>query len=100
MITSDLFSEMLPKPLHASVISNATEAQILRLRDYLRHRSCHTHELRRVGISHPAGRVQDLINRGFTITTSRVTTVDTDGYTHHGVALYSLIAEPEREVSA
>ena len=59
MTTGDLFAGTLPKPLHAAPASSATEAQIARLLGYLHRRPCHTHELRRFGISHPAGRVQD-----------------------------------------
>jgi hypothetical protein len=74
--------------------SSATEAQIERLIDLLRTGRRHTHELRKHGISHPAGRVQDLEKRGFVIASSRTTTVDTDGFTHRGVALYELRREP------
>lgn len=75
--------------------STATEAQIQRLLEMLRTAPRNTHELRRNGISHPAGRILDLSKRGFLITTSRVTTVDSDGFRHVGVALYSLDGEPE-----
>ena len=96
-MTGDLFFGSLPLPLYFAPESSATEAQIQRLLDHLRRRPCHTHELRRGGISHPAGRVQDLIKRGHTIATSRVATLDSDGFTHHAVALYTLVAEPESE---
>ncbi|MET3498161.1 helix-turn-helix domain-containing protein [Variovorax boronicumulans] len=74
--------------------STATEVQLAKLLARLRHRPHHTHELRQCGISHPAGRVLNLMERGFLIESARVTTVDSDGFQHHGVALYSLIAEP------
>jgi hypothetical protein len=74
--------------------STATEAQIERLVAMLRIRPRHTHELRRDGISHPAGRVLDLTKRGYLITADRVTTVDSDGFRHVGVARYSLVSEP------
>lgn len=74
--------------------STATEAQIAKLIARLRRRPHHTHELRMCGISHPAGRVLDLAKRGFVIDSSRVSTVDSDGFTHVGVALYELLAEP------
>ncbi|KWT83878.1 hypothetical protein APY03_4433 [Variovorax sp. WDL1] len=48
-----------------------------------------------LGISHPAGRVLDLQERGYVLESARVASVDSDGFTHRGVALYSLIAEPE-----
>ena len=75
--------------------STATEAQIERLIALLRHAPRHTHELRCMGISHPAGRVLDLVKRGYHVASDRVTTVDGDGFTHVGVARYSLISEPE-----
>lgn len=67
-----------------------TEAQIQRTLAMLKHRPRHTYELRRQGISHPAARVMDLVKRGYLITSSRITTVDGDGFTHTRVALYSL----------
>ena len=76
------------------VASTTTEAQHQRLLTLLRVRPRHTHELRSVGISHPAGRVRELIRRGYEISSARVTSVDGDGYTHVGVALYSLLSEP------
>lgn len=74
--------------------STATEAQLAKLIALLRQGSRHTHELRRLGISHPAGRVRDLKGRGFQIDSSRCVTVDSDGFTHRQVARYSLLAEP------
>jgi hypothetical protein len=55
----------------------------------------HTHELRKVGISHPSGRVHDLEKRGFVFDSDRITTIDSDGYMHRGVALYTLVSSPE-----
>lgn len=78
-----------------SARSTATEAQIQRLLDMLRTNRRNTHELRKVGISHPAGRIQDLKKRGFAIDKSTISTVDSDGYVHVGVALYELIGEPD-----
>ena len=75
--------------------STATEVQMAKLLVRLRTRPHHTYELRKCGISHPAGRVLNLVERGFLIESARVTSVDSDGFTHRGVALYSLIAEPE-----
>ena len=75
--------------------STATQVQIEKLIASLKRRPCHTHELRMMGISHPAGRVFDLVKRGYMIETARVTTVDSDSFRHVGVALYTLVAEPE-----
>ena len=83
-----------PNKRKFTAASTATEAQIQRMTAMLRHAPRNTHELRRHGISHPAGRVQDLLQRGFVIASDRITTVDGDGYPHVGVALYSLLAEP------
>lgn len=73
--------------------STATEAQIQKLISRLRLRPHHTHELRSCGISHPSGRVQDLLKRGYEIETARITSVDSDSFVHKNVALYTLIAE-------
>ncbi len=75
--------------------STATEAQNDKLAELLEIAPRHTHELRRLGISHPAGRVQDLEARGYVIGSDRVTTVDDFGFTHKGVARYSIISRPE-----
>jgi hypothetical protein len=75
--------------------STATEAQIERLVEMLRIRNRHTHELRKLGISHPAGRINDLKKRGYIFHKQLINTVDSDGFTHVNVALYSLISEPE-----
>ncbi|WP_185735416.1 helix-turn-helix domain-containing protein [Burkholderia sp. Bp9099] len=53
----------------------------------------HTYHLRSLGCSHPAARVQELIRMGFPIASSRITATDSDGFTHHGVALYELLGD-------
>jgi hypothetical protein len=83
------------KHLKFSAKSTASEAQLDRLLMLLRLRPHHTHELRSKGISHPAGRVLNLIKRGYLIGSGRIATVDSDGFEHVGVALYSLVSEPE-----
>lgn len=77
----------------AILASKSTErgAQVRKLFALLKIRPHHTYELRRLGISHPAGRVQDLQAEGHHITCTRVTVVDENGYSHVGVALYSLV---------
>ena len=79
------------KPAH----STATEVQINRLLEHLRYGPKHTHYLRKIGISHPAARIQDLRKQGYDIASDRVISVDSDGFQHINVALYSLLAEPE-----
>ena len=74
--------------------STTTAAQRARLLALLRIAPRTTHELRAHGVSHPAGRVHDLQKCGFRIDSSRVTTVDSDGYVHAGVARYQLLESP------
>lgn len=103
MLTKEKAARVLVTPAAAdsktksgkcSAKSTSTAAQIARLIELLRRGPRDTHSLRRFGLSHPAGRVQDLLKRGYDITTARITTVDSDGFSHVGVALYSLVAEP------
>ena len=77
-----------------SARSSATEAQIFRLIELLRVGARHTYELRARGISHPAGRVRDMLKRGYAVAVSRITAVDSEGFLHSGVARYSLDSEP------
>jgi hypothetical protein len=70
--------------------STKTEVQLKKLVSFLALRPHHTYELRMAGISHPAGRILDLEKRGYVIASQRITTVDSDGFTHCNVALYSL----------
>lgn len=63
-------------------------------------RTHHTYELRRMGISHPAGRVQDLEEDGYVISSDRVTVVDEHGFAHPNVALYGLVSAPENKEGA
>ena len=54
-----------------------------------------TYEFRRNGISHPAGRVRELIAQGYDIRCTRITTVDENGFVHVGVGYYCLVSAPE-----
>lgn len=63
--------------------------------DVMRRRPVNTFELRRMGMASPAARIQDLEAMGYVIASDRVVAVDSDGFSHHGVALYTLLAEPE-----
>ncbi|WP_009982331.1 helix-turn-helix domain-containing protein [Burkholderia pseudomallei] len=59
----------------------------------------HTYHFRALGCSHPAARVQELIRMGFPIVSSRITATDSDGFTHHGVAMYELLPDkPQRDL--
>ena len=72
----------------------ATEAQLQKLTGFLQIRSHHTYELRRAGISHPAGRIFDLERRGYSFAIDRSMAVDSDGFTHPRVALYTMASAP------
>ena len=84
---------------HSNRRSTTRLAQIKRLSEVLRVRPHHTYELRKMGISHPAGRVQDLEEDGFVISSDRINTVDSDGFLHVGVALYSIVSEPAHQAN-
>lgn len=71
------------------------EAQVALLLDVLRRRPVDTFELRRMGMASPAARIQDLEAMGCVIDSARTVAVDSDGFSHYGVALYTLLAEPE-----
>jgi hypothetical protein len=74
--------------------STDTDTQCRKVVLLLRSARKNTYELRAHGIAHPAGRIQTLRESGFEIRTDQVTAVDSDGFTHHGVALYTLLREP------
>lgn len=75
--------------------STAGEDQRQRIVTLLRLRPHNCYELRRAGCYQAPTRVFELRQRGFQIETSRVVITDTDGFTHHGIALYTLQTEPE-----
>lgn len=77
--------------------STSTSAQISKLRAFLREGPKTTHFLRTHGISHPAGRVQDLRDDGYEIITQRVNSIDSDGFTHINSARYVLMKEPPKQ---
>lgn len=75
--------------------STARDAQLKKLAALLALRPHFTYELRKMGISRPAGRVYDLQKLGFVIDRHRISSIDGDGFAHHGVSLYSLVSAPE-----
>jgi len=89
MSAADIIPETIAKIIASK--STATEAQTRKLFALLKIRPHHTYELRRQGISHPAGRVQNLLAEGHHIHSDRVTVVDEHGFFHPGVAMYSLV---------
>lgn len=75
--------------------STATVAQYRRIVHGLRRRPHTSYQLMRAGVYHPPSRIFELKRMGFVITKTPVTVVDSEGYSHAKVALYSLDAEPE-----
>ncbi|NKJ45851.1 hypothetical protein CIC12_03650 [Burkholderia sp. SG-MS1] len=73
-------------------------AQRARVVEALRGGPQTTYSLRARGISHPAMRVLELIASGYTILSSRVRAVDSDGFAHNGVALYELAELPQPDL--
>lgn len=101
--TPDLFPEGLPEPAaaHHPHISTSGEAQRKRIVEMLRAGEKHTLDFRRAGIMQSQTRIFELRALGYDIpTVGRVTVFDDQGYPHRGVAVYALVAEPVREVSA
>jgi hypothetical protein len=70
--------------------SSATEVQRARVLVLLKSSPQTTYSLRAKGLSHCAARIMELRKRGYNIVTNRVTAIDSDGYHHVGVAMYSL----------
>lgn len=72
--------------------STATEVQHARILALLALHPCTTEELTKAGIFRAAARIGELRRMGHDILTTRIQLIDRDGFTHHGVALYSLEA--------
>lgn len=70
--------------------STHSEAQQKRLLDALKLRPHHSYELRKKGLYMVNTRVHELRKMGYAIETHRIKIVDDEGFTHHGIALYSL----------
>jgi len=78
--------------------STSTESQMMRLLALLRQGPQTTYSLRKHGIAHPAGRIENLRDAGHLINTERVTAIDSDGYSHVGVARYCLLKEAQQQI--
>jgi hypothetical protein len=81
------------KPVQYKAIlsrSTSTEDQRARLLELLKISPQTTYSLRSHGIAQCAARIFELRKDGYPITTSTVTAVDSDGYSHINVALYCL----------
>lgn len=74
--------------------STSTEAQREKLLALLRVSPQTTYSLRKHGLAQCAARVWGLRKEGFTIVTEKVTAIDSDGFSHVGVARYRLTSEP------
>lgn len=75
--------------------NTSNEAQLARLVLHLRMGASDTFTImRELNICRPGTRICDVRNAGYRINTARITLTDSWGRTHHGVALYTLMAEP------
>lgn len=77
--------------------STAAEAQRARVLVALRAGPKTSYDLRRLGIYQAPARILELRRRSYRISTDLVPLVDAEGYTHAGVALYTLLAEPQKK---
>ncbi len=79
--------------------ANSLSAQRQRVLNRLRLGPADTLVLRREeDVLMPAARIHELIHRfGFTILSTRVRRQTEAGRQHHGIALYALLAEPQRQ---
>lgn len=76
--------------------STAAEAQRARALAALRTGAKTTYELRHLGIYQAPTRIFELRRSGYEITTEPVQITDAEGFIHDRVALYKLVAEPEK----
>ena len=73
--------------------------QRAKIKAYLRIGSHSTLEFRQMGICSPAPRIKELRKQGYQISTSTRTEIDHAGVTHKGIAVYTLLSEPEQSAS-
>lgn len=87
-------------PKKTPLNNNTAAAQRARLLDRLHAGPIDTLTARReLNILHPAGRIDELRNMGYRITTHRITVRDEHGFRHEGIALYALSAGPHQEAA-
>jgi hypothetical protein len=77
--------------------STSTEVQRDKLLALLRVNPQTTYSLRKHGLAQCAARVWGLRKEGFTILTEKVTAIDSDGFSHVGVARYRLTESASAE---
>lgn len=84
---------------HTAITSRSTRTkdQHQKLLALLRQGPQTTYSLRRYGLAQCAARVFHLRGLGHVITTKRVMAIDSDGFVHMGVALYTLLKESEAQ---
>ena len=75
--------------------NTSTASQRALVKALLRERPHSTLEFRAKGICAPAPRIKELKNRGFEIVTSFRSEVDHVGIKHNGIAVYTLLSEPQ-----
>lgn len=99
---ADRIPDTLPHPAGASLpkFSSTSEAQRRRIVEMLRTGKRHTLDFRHAGVMQSQTRIFELRALGYDLPiVGRVTVHDDQGYPHHGVALYELIAEPAAEAA-
>ena len=74
-----------------STSDNSAKLQRFRILEALKSGPQTSYELRRMGCYQAPARVLELRAIGHSISTTRVTLIDADGYSHPGAALYTLI---------
>lgn len=103
MLTDDKVADVPPTPATAQFKTTALdlkscttrqEAQVQQLAELLKRGPRNTHQLRTMGISHPAARALDLQRRGWIIVSERISDVESDGFPPSGATLYTLVSAP------
>ena len=75
---------------------NSAATQRAMIKACLRQRPYSTLEFRALGICSPAPRIKELRKFGYEISTGTRTETDHAGVIHKGIAVYTLLSEPER----
>lgn len=77
--------------------NTSTASQRALIKALLRERPHSTLELRAKGICSPAPRIMELKKQGHEIITSTRAEIDQSGIKHNGIAVYTLLSEPQQE---
>jgi hypothetical protein len=109
MLTDDKVAEVPATPATSQNKTTASEfnsyttcqeAQVQQLAELLKRGPRNTHQLRAMGISHPAARALDLQRRGWSIVSKPISSFDWDGLPHSRVALYTLASAPPHSLAS